>query len=42
LYDNTVAGGKVAENANLDLPIHPGWRKAKNHVGALFFKFSGD
>ncbi|KAJ7278404.1 FAD-binding domain-containing protein [Mycena rebaudengoi] len=32
LIENIVAGGRVAENANISSAVHPAWRTAKNHV----------
>ncbi|KAJ7868872.1 FAD-binding domain-containing protein [Mycena leptocephala] len=32
ILGNLVAGGKVAENANISSAVHPAWRTAKSHL----------
>ncbi|KAJ7729749.1 FAD-binding domain-containing protein [Mycena metata] len=32
IFGNLIAGGKVAENANIDSAVHPAWRTAKTHL----------
>ncbi|KAJ3876731.1 FAD-binding domain-containing protein [Lentinula edodes] len=32
IFGNLVAGGKVAENANISMALNPAWRTAKTHV----------
>ncbi|KAJ6559744.1 hypothetical protein B0H19DRAFT_944975 [Mycena capillaripes] len=32
ILGHLVAGGKVAENANISSAVHPGWRTAKTHL----------
>lgn len=38
IFGNLVAGGKVAENANISMALNPAWRTAKTHVRFRLYK----